>query len=144
MLPSILDLKPSRQLRYWTLGIHLFAAVLILLLPLTPLLKSLFVVVTLTGLWLQYKKLFLTPKNIVRAIYIQNPESWRLKMADGGAETARLEHSIVFPRLIVLYLRRENGKIRSLLIPRDALPADQHRRLRAALRLQKPPGSKID
>jgi len=136
MLPSTLDLKPSRQLRYWTIGIHLFAAILILLLPLTPLLKSLFVVVILTGLWLQYKTLFLTPKNIVRAIYIQNPESWHLKMADGGAETSRLEHSIVFPRLIVLYLRRENGNIRSLLIPRDALPADQHRRLRAALRLR--------
>ncbi len=135
MLPSILDLQPSRQLRYWTIGIHLAAIALVLALPIAPLLKAALTVIILAGFWRQYRNL---SRNPIRAIYIQNPDNWKLALADGQNTRARLRHSIVFPRLVVLYLEQENGKTRSLLLPEDSLPPEQHRRLRAALRLLRP------
>jgi len=61
---------------------------------------------------------------------------WELQLGDGTGASARLARSVVLPALVVMRFSLGRGRRRSLVIPRDALPRDAHRRLRVLLLAQ--------
>ena len=63
---------------------------------------------------------------------------WRLFSEEHGWQGVRLlPDSLALPGLIVLRFRRPGGVSDSICIPLDALPADQHRRLRVRLKFSR-------
>ncbi|MGD2082238.1 MAG: hypothetical protein PVF91_04690 [Chromatiales bacterium] len=70
----------------------------------------------------------------VRSAEWRGRGEWWVRRADGTVEAARLHHStLVLPWLVVLRLSVGRLHRRTLVLPADALAADTHRRLRAAL-----------
>lgn len=68
-------------------------------------------------------------------IYIQSPQQWRLVSKSGESIITTVEHKLIFRYLAVIYLVPENGKKIVLLLPEDSMQKDQHRKLRAGLKL---------
>lgn len=65
-----------------------------------------------------------------------DPTGWKLWSVQGGWQPVQLKpDSLALPALIVLRFRLPGQWwVRGLCIPRDALPADDHRRLRVRLK----------
>lgn len=64
---------------------------------------------------------------------------WQLLTAAGGWESVQLRpDSVALPGLVILRFRRRGHWIsRSACIPSDAMPADEHRRLRVCLKFSR-------
>ena len=89
----------------------------------------------LTGFGIEYRRRFHPLWQPPPHLQLREPGRWRLTTSTSVTIEAEQQHAIVFYRLVVLYLRTETGERMTLIIPQDSLPADQHRRLRAHLRL---------
>lgn len=134
-----LRLRPlaSSRLAAFLVLVHGAVVVVAGLLPLSWVLRVALAVVALLSLahalavhvfrWL--------PWALVEAVW--HPDgAWTLTLASGQELPARLlPSSYVSPALVVLNFRCGRWLLRSLVLARDALDADQHRRLRVRLRL---------
>ncbi len=75
-------------------------------------------------------------RRAVRALVCNAGGGWTLLMGGGEAVPARLCSSFVHPRLLVLRFRLGRGRWRTVVLPSDAAPAADLRRLRVRLRWQ--------
>ena len=76
--------------------------------------------------------------NDLRRLVWQADGDWLLQTRDGKESGARLlPGSYSHPWLVVLNLRLDNGRQRSVVLFADALAPDMHRRLRARLGLSR-------
>lgn len=69
----------------------------------------------------------------------RNADGWQLWSASGGWQTVRLRpDSLALPAVVVLRFSLPGQRLaRGLCIPADALPAEQHRRLRVLLKFSR-------
>jgi toxin CptA len=117
--------------------VHGTVVAVALLLPVSCMLRAALIGAALVGLahGLGAHVLRTLPWSVVEATWQQDGD-WVLTLASGREVPARLlPSSYVSPALVVLNLRVDWWLVRSLVLPRDALDADLHRRLRARLRL---------
>lgn len=127
----------SRRLAVYLALVHAAVIAAAVALPLPWPLRLGLVLAALLGLahGLAVHVLRLAPWAVVEAIW-QPDGAWSLTLGSGQEVPARLLSSTyVSPALVVLNFRCGRWRIRSLVLPRDAIDADQHRRLRARLRL---------
>lgn len=141
-----IEIRPSRSLRILGASSLLLPipGVLILLAPHPPLPTfSLMVILFVTPVWA-----FLVPwmtRGMAGAYSLattQDGVHWASTLrATGTVEFWTLQNYYSTPWLVVLYLRSEHGRRKaSLVLPRDALTAKTHRRLRAMLALMQERG----
>ncbi len=128
MLPARLEPRPSRCLALAVAAVHALAALAVGLaaLPWAP----------RAVLWGAVALSLARHGRALRRPPVLLPGAdghWQLLEA-GRRRPARLVRHHVWPALVLLELRLEAGPRRHVLLCRDALPAAQHRRLRAALR----------
>jgi toxin CptA len=117
--------------------VHVAVVAVALLLPASYMLRAALIGAALVGLahGLGAHVLRTLPWSVVEATW-QPDGAWVLTLASGREVPARLlPSSYVSPALVVLNFRVAWWLVRSLVLPRDALDPDRHRRLRARLRL---------
>lgn len=92
----------------------------------------------LHAVWILPRQLLLRSPSAVRGLR-RTASGWQLFSPAQGWQAVRLlPDSLALPGLIVLRYRRPGRWFsQSLCIPRDALPADQHRRLRVRLKFSR-------
>lgn len=125
------ELRPSRQLLGFLACLYLTTAtLLVLVLPLMPALLLLGVIVWQGAVnWRQY----CTRRRVWRLVS-GSPGEWFWQHADGVWREGRITPgSVVHARLVLLELQTHSGERESLVLPRDALGTDAHRRLRVLL-----------
>lgn len=138
MLPPRLELRPSRGLLIWTGVLHLLTAIVIFFLPLTAWVKTLGYGSIVSSLWLYIRRDFQCyGRCSFSELRPQNIKHWHLIKCSGTELKAELHHHQVFRFLVVLEFMLDSGKRCLVLIPEDSLDKDSHRRLRAALRIDK-------
>ncbi len=128
MLPARLEPRPSRCLAAALTALHALAAVAVGLAGLPWGLRGLLWGGLLVHLAWQLRRTRRPPVLLPAA-----DRPWRLQAADGRQWSATLARARVWPLAVLLELRLETGATRHLLLCRDALPAEAHRRLRVAL-----------
>ncbi|MBI5041670.1 MAG: hypothetical protein HZB57_10885 [Gammaproteobacteria bacterium] len=122
-----LELKPSRQRRYWRWLTH--AAVASTL----PMLQSIWLIAAVTGVLL----LSLYRSRTEPAITLLWHSDGRWTMFEGGGEiaVALAESTFIQPWLVILPLRVDTQRrVRRIAIFSDMLPEQEFRRLRVRLR----------
>lgn len=128
--PLRLEPRPSRLLRRLLLLIHLGGAALSLLLPIG---WPLHILVPLALLW--HGRALLRRTALVPTLTWDGDGLWWLHTDAGDQPLQLAPDSVVWPRLVVLNFRFEQGggRLAVPLLP-DSLAPDTMRRLRAALR----------
>ena len=117
--------------------VHGAVVAVALLLPVSGMLRAALICAALVGLahGLGAHVLRTLPWSVVEATW-QPDGAWVLTLASGREVPARLlPSSYVSPALVVLNFRVARWLVRSVVLTRDTLEADLHRRLRARLRL---------
>ncbi|KHO65065.1 protein YgfX [Pseudomonas flexibilis] len=131
--------RPSRLLlATYLLSLALaLAALLLAALPAWAQLTGVFLC-GLHALWTLPRHLLLRSPTAVTALR-RDASGWHLFSTAHGWQAVRLlPDSLALPWLIVLRYRRPGrGFSQGLCIPRDALPSDQHRRLRVRLKFSR-------
>lgn len=129
MLPPVLVLRPSRGLLVWLLLLHLLALLAVWVTPGPALAKGVACAVIVAGLaWSLRRELRregdrLTPLTLTK---------WRLRTIH-GTEDAELVDARIFRRLVILQFRDGDRRRRFVTVAADAVDAETHRKLRAAL-----------
>lgn len=89
---------------------------------------------SLHALWALPRQVLLSTPGAVRGLR-HDAAGWHLLSRNGWRPVRLLPDSLALPGLIVLRYRQPGRRFGAgLCIPRDALPADQHRRLRVRLK----------
>lgn len=123
------------SLRAFTLLIHALAFVLVLYLTLQLPWFGLLLPVVLFSLRQSLAKQKTTyPRRITRVVW-RGSGNWYWQFCDGrSGQGPHLASSLRLSWLVILYLRNtESGEVTRLVLPRDAMSADQHRHLRVVL-----------
>lgn len=136
-LPLRLDVKASSLLRRIIIVAHGCALLLIGCL-------SICVVVMLTLIMLIFASLFFYLHRfraggtyMPRVIILEDLAKIKFQYAAGEKQPGEIiADSYFHPWLVILNIKMNDGKKRSLPLLRDSLPHDQHRRMRVYLRLQ--------
>ncbi len=128
----------SIWLATYLLLIHLVALLLIPLVKLPTfisLLLALLVIFSFSYYW--RRDLLHSTKRSIKQVEWSKEKGWNLRQSDEvGLQVNLVPSSFLSRHLVVLHFNNsENGNYR-LLLPRDRIPADEHRRLRALLKLQ--------
>lgn len=90
------------------------------------------------ALWVVPQHLLLTRPSAYRALRCST-EGWQVHSEASGWQTIELHpDSLALPLVVLLRFRLADQRhIRSLCIPRDSLPREQHRRLRVRLKFSR-------
>jgi len=128
----------SIWLATYLLFIHLAALLLIPLLQLPTFFSLLLapaVIFSFSYYW--RRDLLHNTKRSIKRVEWSKEKGWNIWQSDGSSLQANLVPSSFLSRYLVLlhFNNSENGNYR-LLLPRDRIPADDHRRLRTLLKLQ--------
>ncbi len=127
----VFELRPSRQLLI-SLSL-LYVASVILVALMLPLLLALPVIAVVFWRGVLDWRCHLGSWRIEQLV-IGAPGQWFVRQSDGHwREVGVAGGSVVYGRLLLLVLADEEGRRRYLALPRDALAADAHRRLRVLL-----------
>ena len=138
--PLTLEIRPSRYLAYYVLGVYAAAGLVMVILPLSAYLIG----AALSALLLFCVLTFQTHVSLRRAradvgLNRRADCSWQLRLGDGTVHQARLlTDSYFHPELLVLNFRLVNGKRRSVVLVRESADRVGLRRLRVALTLGVP------
>ena len=127
----VFEIQPSRELLISLLLLYAINMVLVALM--LPLLLALAVIAVLVWRGIVDWRYHLGSCRIERLV-VGAPGQWFVRQSDGlWREVAVTGGSVVYDRLLLLVLADEEGARRYLVLPRDALAADGHRRLRVLL-----------
>jgi hypothetical protein len=133
----VFEIRPSRRLLISLSLLYLFSMTLAALM--LPLLLALAVIAVLFWRGVVDGRHQLGSRRIVRLV-AGAPGQWFARQADGHWREVRVAGgSVVYSRLLLLVLMDEEGGRCYLVLPRDALAADAHRRLRVLLWCQGAP-----
>ena len=95
------------------------------------------------GVWAMPRFILLSSPSAFTGLR-RDADGWQLWSAAGGWQAVQLQRdSLALPMAVVLRFRligkrqTVNWRVRGLCIPRDALPADVHRRLRVRLKFSR-------
>ncbi len=135
--PLSLEIRPSRYLAFYVLGVYTAAGLVVIALPVSAWFKCallggvfLFCIVTYRT------RVSLRNRRAVVGLSRQTDGAWQLRFADGAAQQARLlQDSYLHPELLVLNFRFAAGKRRSVVLVRDSTDSVGLRHLRVALAL---------
>ncbi len=131
--------RPSRRLLtlYFSLQGFAVAALLIGDVPPWGVMAGLALAV-LHGVWVVPRQVTLSAPSAFTGLR-HDGESWSLWNArDGWRSVSLLPDSLALPLVVILRFRLDGERwARSVCIPFDALPVDQHRRLRVRLRFSR-------
>ena len=135
--PLAVEIKPSRWLACYVLGVYVAAGLVVVVLPVSPWVISLaLTVLSLSGAATFRLRVNLRGRRAVVALNRHADGTWQLRLADGALHQAHLlPDSYLHPELQVLNFRLDNGKRRSVVLMRDSADAISLRRLRAGLTL---------
>lgn len=125
----------SRALAFWIVAVHAAAAAsLTMLQAVPPILRGLLALVVVAGAIRAIRFHGLrTAAGAIVGTTLDNAE-WRLDLCNGTEIRARLLSSFVHPKIIVVRLAADRGRRFALVLAADALPSEDHRRLRMRLR----------
>ncbi|HBS26799.1 MAG TPA: hypothetical protein DD827_06700 [Gammaproteobacteria bacterium] len=138
MLPKVIELRTSRWLLIWLIAVHLFTALILITMPMPVIVTIGLLILIITSFFIQALRLMGNRFTSPKIIHIQSPQQWQLTNKSRKTIVATLNHKIIFRYLIVVYLTAENGKKLVLLLSEDSMTKDQHRKLRAGLKLIAP------
>jgi toxin CptA len=134
-------LRPSLLALQWLLSLHVLAAALSFAAA-PPAWAGLLISLLLLLSWLRLRRhpaFGFGPRALAR-LTAQGEGGWVVETAAGvRIESALLDSSVVWPRLLVLGFRGSDGKVRHRVLVGDEADAEALRRLRA--RLLNPPSS---
>ena len=138
--PLRFDRRPSRHLLIVLISVHGLALLVLPPLPVAWWIKM-FLAMAITVQWLAIwrRHAALTAPPAVTRLVWTGGNRWELLGGDGGWRTARLlPDAYIHPWLVVMRFLMEEGDMRrcAVVLPRDSLDPDSHRRLRVQLRLQ--------
>ena len=138
--PQRFECQPSRYLLIATVGVHGLA---LLVLPPLPVVWWIKVPVALAimfqGLVTWRRYVMLSSPQAVRGLIWIGANRWELLSSDGALhEASLLPGTYIHPWLVVLrfLMDEEDKRSYAVVLPRDSLDPDSHRRLRVQLRLQ--------
>ncbi|WP_311969081.1 protein YgfX [Pseudomonas baltica] len=131
--------RASRRLLVVCLVGHLLALIACLMLAVPGAIK-----LALLGMCLAHV-VWVTPRHVLLGHPLavtglrRNRDGWQLWTARAGWQPVQLRHdSVALPGLVIIRYRRPGQWFsRSVCVPADALPADQHRRLRVRLKFSR-------
>jgi toxin CptA len=118
---------------------HLLALTACLMLALPGAIKLVLLVLCLAhGAWVMPRQVRLSHPAAVSGLR-RDRNGWQLWTAGRGWGPVQLRHdSVALPALVIVRYRRPGQWFsRSICIPADAMPADQHRRLRVRLKFSR-------
>ena len=135
--PLRLNCRPSRYLLIALIAVHGLALLVLLPLPVAWWIK-LPVAFAIVVQWLVswHRQVVLTAPQAVKHLVWTGEDRWELFGGDGARRKARLlPGAYVHPFLVILRFLTEDKRSCAVVLPRDSLDADSHRRLRVQLRL---------
>ena len=136
--PFRLECRPSRYLLIALMCVHGCALLVLLPLPMAWWIK-LPLALAIMAQWLVswHRTIALTAPLAVKRLVWTGNDGWELIGGDGARRKARLlPASYVHPWLVILRFLTEDKHGCAVILPRDGLDPDSHRRLRVQLRLQ--------
>ncbi len=135
--PLTLEIRPSRYLAYYVLGVYAAAGLVVIGLPLPAWFKCAMLAVLLLFCAVTYQaRVSLRSSRAVVGLNRHADGAWQLRTTDGAAHQARLlPDSYLHPELLVLNFRLAGGRRRSVVLVRDSADCADLRRLRVALAL---------
>jgi toxin CptA len=131
--------QASKRLRAVCAVGHLLALIACLMLALPAAIKLAGVVFCLVhAAWVMPRQVLLSHPQAVRGLR-RDRSGWQLWSAGAGWQPVQLRHdTVALPWLVILRYRRPGQWFsRSACVPADALPVDQHRRLRVRLKFSR-------
>jgi hypothetical protein len=128
--PLVLEPSRSRALRLIVILLYLVALLPGLLLPLPWWARPLWMLVLGAAFYWEWRRVDAAPP---RLRYVER--TWEFEESAGEWRAQRLRDWYASPLLCVLSFAEPR---RTVLLPADALPAEQHRQLRVLLRTQDP------
>ena len=135
--PLRIERRPSRHLQIALAVAHGFALLTLIPLPLVGWIKVL-VALAISMQWGLSLRLqaALTSASAVNRLVWLGDNSWELYNRDGAPRMASLQPgAYVHPWLVILRFVTEDGHGLAVVLPRDGLDSDSHRRLRVQLQL---------
>jgi len=120
-------------------GGHLLALIACLMLAVSGGVKLALLLLCLAhGAWIMPRQVLLSHPSAVQGLR-RDRSGWQLWSKRAGWHPVQLRHdSVALPGLVILRYRRPGQWFsRSLCVPADAMPADQHRRLRVRLKFSR-------
>jgi toxin CptA len=135
--PLRLECRPSRYLLIALIAVHGLALLVLLPLPVAWWTK-LPVALAIAAQWLVFwrRHVVLTAPLAVKRLVWTGEDRWELVNGDGALREARLlPGAYVHPLLVILRFLTEDKRSCAVVLPRDSLAPDDHRRLRVQLRL---------
>ena len=135
--PFRLDRRPSRHLLMALLAVHGMALLVLMPLPVAWWIKvPVALAVLAQGIASWRRQLTFGSPSAAKRLVWTGGSSWELVNRDGASRPARLlPGTYVHPWLVVLRFLTEDGRTSAVVLPRDSLDADSHRRLRVQLTL---------
>ncbi len=135
--PIAVDIRPSRRLACYVLGVYAASCLVIFILPISQLAVSIaLIVLLLLGTVTYHTRVSLRSPRAVVALNRHADGAWQLRLSSGDSYQARiLPDSYVHPDLLVLNFRLSRGKRCSVVLLRDSADTACLRRLRAGLSL---------
>jgi hypothetical protein len=134
--PVFLELRPSAWLPRGIVAVHVVVlATLWLAYPPSLPRNLLCAAITLHGLWLVMRLLWVPPRLAVARLELSTRLTWRVVFRDGRDVEARLQRAaLVSPLITTLSLHCADGARCEVLLLPDTVNADAFRRLRVRLR----------
>lgn len=135
--PLAVEIKPSRRLAIYVLGVYATAASVVLALPVSRVvIAGALLGLFLAGVHAYQRRVTLRSRHAIVGLNRHADGTWLLHLADGATHQASLlPDSYLHPGLLVLNFRLGNDRRRSVVLARDSADSTSLRRLRVALSL---------
>jgi len=142
--PLHLQAAVSRLLAAFILATHTLAGVVLILMPALPWWGSLLLFIPLVVSLRHYWRLHIarSHRDSVLDATFYSVDVWRVHTGSGSKFAVLSDSSFLHPWVCVLNLRASGGKLYTLILLPDSLPAEVLRRLRVRVKFSNPPNRK--
>ncbi len=137
VIPLALERRPSRLLAIYVLCVHVTAALVTLILPVSRwMMCGTLLMLLLSGILMYRRRVSLRSRDAIVGLDRNADGTWQLRLTDGTTRQASLlPDSYLHPELLVLNFRLGNGRRDSVVLLRDSADSTRLRQLRVALAL---------